>query len=66
MLLIVAEHKHVVFVGHLHPLLKVRAEYRQIFLEMGFSEMPTNNYVESSFWNFDALFQVNLLKIRMY
>ena len=22
-----------------------------------FSEMPTNNYVESSFWNFDALFQ---------
>lgn len=24
---------------------------------MGFSEMPTNNYVESSFWNFDALFQ---------
>jgi phenylalanyl-tRNA synthetase alpha chain len=35
----------------------VRAEYRQIFLEMGFTEMPTNNYVESSFWNFDALFQ---------
>lgn len=45
--------------GCLHPLLKVRAEYRQIFLEMGFTEMPTNNYVESSFWNFDALFQVN-------
>jgi phenylalanyl-tRNA synthetase alpha chain len=43
--------------GHLHPLLKVRQEFRQIFLEMGFSEMPTNNYVESSFWNFDALFQ---------
>jgi len=43
--------------GCLHPLLKVRAEYRQIFLEMGFSEMPANNYVESSFWNFDALFQ---------
>ncbi len=21
--------------GHLHPLLKVRAEFRQIFLEMG-------------------------------
>ena len=32
--------------GYLHPLLKVRAEYRQIFLEMGFTEMPTNNYVE--------------------
>lgn len=43
--------------GHLHPLLKVRTQFRQIFLEMGFSEMPTNNYVESSFWNFDALFQ---------
>lgn len=43
--------------GQLHPLLKVRTEFRQIFLEMGFSEMPTNNYVESSFWNFDALFQ---------
>ncbi|XP_048000082.1 phenylalanine--tRNA ligase alpha subunit [Leguminivora glycinivorella] len=43
--------------GHLHPLLKVRSEFREIFLEMGFSEMPTNKYVESSFWNFDALFQ---------
>merc|ERR1712183_867230 len=43
--------------GHLHPLMKVRTQYRQIFLEMGFTEMPTNNFVESSFWNFDALFQ---------
>ncbi|KAJ3057293.1 hypothetical protein HK097_009246 [Rhizophlyctis rosea] len=43
--------------GALHPLMKVREEYRQIFLELGFSEMPTNKYVESSFWNFDALFQ---------
>jgi len=41
--------------GHLHPLMKVRDQFRQIFLEMGFSEMPTNNYVESSFWNFDTL-----------
>jgi len=24
---------------------------------MGFNEMPTDRYVESSFWNFDALFQ---------
>ena len=24
---------------------------------MGFNEMPTNRYVESSFWNFDTLFQ---------
>jgi len=43
--------------GFLHPLLKVRTAYRQIFLEMGFEEMPTNNFVESSFWNFDSLFQ---------
>ena len=25
-------------------------------LEMGFNEMPTDRFVESSFWNFDALF----------
>uniref|UniRef100_A0A2K6K4B2 Phenylalanine--tRNA ligase alpha subunit n=2 Tax=Rhinopithecus TaxID=542827 RepID=A0A2K6K4B2_RHIBE len=43
--------------GHLHPLLKVRSQFRQIFLEMGFTEMPTYNFIESSFWNFDALFQ---------
>lgn len=43
--------------GHLHPLLKVRTQYRKIFVQMGFEEMPTNKYVESSFWNFDALFQ---------
>jgi len=29
----------------------------KLLLSMGFEEMPTNNYVESSFWNFDALFQ---------
>merc|ERR1712137_458421 len=43
--------------GHLHTLLKNRTMMKEIFLEMGFEEMPTNNYVESSFWNFDALFQ---------
>lgn len=43
--------------GYLHTLLKVREQFRLIFLEMGFEEMPTNNYVESSFWNFDTLFQ---------
>lgn len=43
--------------GHLHPHYKVRAQLRNILLEMGFEEMSTNNYVESSFWNFDALFQ---------
>ncbi|CAM9979918.1 unnamed protein product, partial [Discosporangium mesarthrocarpum] len=43
--------------GNLHPLLKVRAEFRKILMQMGFQEMPTNRWVESSFWNFDSLFQ---------
>lgn len=43
--------------GALHPLLKVRTQFRKIFTQMGFEEMPTSNYVESAFWNFDALFQ---------
>eukprot|EP00268_Persea_americana_P008126 TRINITY_DN13118_c0_g1_i1.p1 TRINITY_DN13118_c0_g1~~TRINITY_DN13118_c0_g1_i1.p1 ORF type:complete len:177 (-),score=35.21 TRINITY_DN13118_c0_g1_i1:640-1170(-) len=43
--------------GHLHPLLKVWEMFRRIFLEMGFEEMPTSNFVESSFWNSNALFQ---------
>lgn len=42
--------------GALHPLSKVRSEFRQIFFEMGFEEMPTDRYVESGFWNFDALY----------
>ncbi|KAJ0077578.1 hypothetical protein Patl1_36405 [Pistacia atlantica] len=46
--------------GHLHPLLKVRKQLKDIFLQLGsdifvlwscagysFEEMPTNNYVES-------------------
>lgn len=43
--------------GNLHPLMKIKSEIKKIFLELGFSEMPTSRYVESSFWNFDALFQ---------
>ncbi|RYP64379.1 hypothetical protein DL771_008773 [Monosporascus sp. 5C6A] len=42
--------------GALHPLAKIRTEFRQIFFEMGFEEMATDNFVESGFWNFDALF----------
>ena len=42
--------------GALHPLNKVRQEFRQIFFEMGFEEMDTRHFVESGFWNFDALF----------
>eukprot|EP00330_Aristerostoma_sp_ATCC50986_P002089 CAMPEP_0114602638 /NCGR_PEP_ID=MMETSP0125-20121206/25209_1 /TAXON_ID=485358 ORGANISM="Aristerostoma sp., Strain ATCC 50986" /NCGR_SAMPLE_ID=MMETSP0125 /ASSEMBLY_ACC=CAM_ASM_000245 /LENGTH=482 /DNA_ID=CAMNT_0001812971 /DNA_START=41 /DNA_END=1490 /DNA_ORIENTATION=+ len=43
--------------GNLHPLLKARQQFVQVLLELGFEEMPTNQYVESSFWNFDTLFQ---------
>merc|ERR1719484_507551 len=43
--------------GNLHPLQKVKTEIRQILLLMGFQEMPTNQFVESSFWNFDTLYQ---------
>ena len=43
--------------GALHPLLKVRSQFRRILIEMGFEEMPTNNFVSNSFWNFDSLFQ---------
>jgi phenylalanyl-tRNA synthetase alpha chain len=38
-------------------MLQVRAEFRKILMQMGFDEMPTNKWVESSFWNFDTLFQ---------
>lgn len=43
--------------GHCHPLMQVREQFKEIFLEMGFEEMPTSKFVESSFWNFDTLFQ---------
>lgn len=42
--------------GALHPLMKVRAEFRNIFFNQGFVEMPTSRFVDSGFWNFDALF----------
>lgn len=37
--------------------MKMWTEFRNILLEMGFSEMNTQQYVESSFFNFDSLFQ---------
>lgn len=30
--------------GHLHPLMKVRAEFRQIFLEMGYDFLKHLNF----------------------
>lgn len=38
-------------------MMKTRQQFKEILTEMGFEEMKTDRYVESSFWNFDALFQ---------
>lgn len=42
--------------GKPHPLRRVLEETRQAFLHMGFTEIR-GPYVESAFWDFDALFQ---------
>lgn len=42
--------------GALHPLNKVREEFRKIFFGWGFTEMPTGRFVDTGFWNFDSLF----------
>lgn len=40
----------------IHPLRKIAEQTRRAYLEMGFTEV-VSPMVESSFWNFDALFQ---------
>lgn len=40
----------------IHPLRKIIEQTRRAYLEMGFEEV-VSPMVESSFWNFDALFQ---------
>lgn len=45
-----------VYPGKIHPLVSVFEKTRRVFLEMGFEETESG-YVESSFWDFDALFQ---------
>lgn len=42
--------------GKLHPYQRIINHMRNIFLEMGFTELK-GEIVQSSFWNFDALFQ---------
>ncbi len=42
--------------GKSHPLVRVFQKTRRVFFELGFSEI-VSPYVESSFWDFDALFQ---------
>jgi len=45
-----------IYGAKLHPYRRLINEMRQIFLEMGFTEIK-GDIVQSSFWNFDALFQ---------
>jgi len=42
--------------GKIHPAQQVIQRVREIFLEMGFTEIR-GSIVETAFWNFDALFQ---------
>ena len=45
-----------VFTAKVHPYERIIRECRKIFLEMGFTEIK-GHFVQSAFWNFDALFQ---------
>lgn len=45
-----------IYGAKIHPYQRLINEMRQIFLEMGFTEIK-GDIVQSSFWNFDALFQ---------
>ena len=45
-----------VYGAKIHPYQRLIDQMRQIFLEMGFTEIK-GDIVQSSFWNFDALFQ---------
>lgn len=38
-----------------HPITRIADEVRRIFVEMGFNEID-DEYVQSAFWNMDALF----------
>jgi len=44
-----------VYAGKLHPLTILINQMRDVFLTMGFTEIK-GDYVESAFWNMDALF----------
>ncbi|MEM2242679.1 MAG: phenylalanine--tRNA ligase subunit alpha [Candidatus Bathyarchaeia archaeon] len=45
-----------IYPGKMHPLQQIIQRAREIFLEMGFTEIR-GPLVETAFWNFDALFQ---------
>jgi phenylalanyl-tRNA synthetase alpha chain len=42
--------------GKVHPFRRILEQTRTVFLEMGFEEI-VSPFVESGFWDFDALFQ---------
>lgn len=44
-----------IYPGKLHPLTQLIEKIRKIFAEMGFKEIK-GSYIESCFWNMDALF----------
>jgi phenylalanyl-tRNA synthetase alpha chain len=46
----------VIYPGKIHPAQQIIQRVREIFLEMGFTEIR-GPIVETAFWNFDALFQ---------
>ena len=45
-----------IFPAKINPYRRILENIRKIFLEMGFSEIK-GDIIQSSFWNFDALFQ---------
>jgi phenylalanyl-tRNA synthetase alpha chain len=45
-----------VYTGKIHPYQRLLDEMRRVLLDMGFTEIR-GGIVQSSFWNFDALFQ---------
>jgi phenylalanyl-tRNA synthetase alpha chain len=45
----------VIYPGRRHPLIEIIEEIKEIFIGLGFSEIE-GPVIQSSFWNFDALF----------
>lgn len=45
----------LLFPGRTHPLTDLIEEIREAFVSLGFAEID-GSYIQSSFWNFDALF----------
>jgi phenylalanyl-tRNA synthetase alpha chain len=46
----------MVYPGKIHPAQQIIQRVREIFLEMGFTEIR-GSIVQTAFWNFDSLFQ---------